>query len=141
MNFIIMREFFLKDLRWKLFSLLLAVTIWVTVHKVVSSSGISIAANSDHSKVFNSDRPVLVIAATAGAQLYHTAPETVKVTVTGAAEAIDDLRANQIRATVDLTDFQAQKDSKCSVDVSVPLGITVIAVDPPKVSIITPPTQ
>jgi hypothetical protein len=139
MDLNIMREFFLKDLRWKLFSLFLAVAIWGTVHKAVNGSGVSVG--SDSSKVIYNDRPVLVVAASADVHLYRTVPETVKVTVAGAPEAIGDLRTSQVRAAVDLTDFKAQKDSKCAVDVSVPPGITVIAIDPPKVGIVSPPAQ
>ena len=138
-----MREFFLNDLRWKLFSLFLALAIWGTVHKtlnVLNGPGGAATAISDN-KVIYSNLPVLPVAASADVQLYHVVPETVKVTVTGSADAIAVLQANQIRATANLTGFEAEKDFKCNVDVSVPAGITVISVDPQKVSVIHPPAS
>jgi hypothetical protein len=49
------------------------------------------------------------------------------------------LSANQIRATVDLTEIDAAKDLKRRVDVSVPSGITLLKVDPPQVGVVIPP--
>lgn len=133
-----MRELFLNDLRWKLFSLFLAVAIWGTVHRILNGSGSATAASADR-KVTYSDQPVAVVAAAADVHLYRVVPETVRVTVTGTDEAIAVLQANQIRATVNLTGLGADKELKRNVDVSVPAGITVISVDPQKVGIIAPP--
>ncbi len=133
-----MREFFIKDLRWKLFSLFLALAIWGTVHKILNASAPASAAGAEP-KVAYSDLPVLVVAASADVHLYRVVPATVKVTVTGSSEAINVLQANQIRATVDLTGFAPEKNLKINVDVSVPTGITVISVNPQRVGIISPP--
>jgi len=138
MNSVVMREFFLNDLRWKLFSLFLALAIWGTVHKILNGSGVSTTAISDN-KVTYSDLPVLIVASSSDVHLYRVVPETVKVTVTGSPEAIAILQANQIRATANLTGFEAEKDFKCNVDVSVPAGITVVSIDPQKVGVINPP--
>jgi YbbR domain-containing protein len=134
----VMREFFLNDLRWKLFSLFLAVAIWGTVHRVLNVSGSATAASADRNVTYY-NQPVLVVSASADVHLYRVVPETVKVTVTGPDEAIAVLQANQIRATANLTGFEAEKDFKCNVDVSVPAGITVVSIDPQKVGVINPP--
>lgn len=133
-----MREFFLKDLSWKLFSLLLALAIWVTVHKIQTGSSVS-AGTSNDSQVTYSDLPVLPVAASSDVHLYRIVPPTVKVTVTGSPAAIAVLQANRIRATVDLTGFAPESDLKCNVDISVPAGITVVSVDPQRVGVINPP--
>ena len=133
-----MRELFLNDLRWKLFSLFLAVAIWGTVHRILNGSGSATAASADRNVTYY-NQPVLVVSASADVHLYRVVPETVKVTVTCSDAAYAVLQANQIRVTADLTGFNAEKNLKCGVDVSVPAGITVISVDPQKVGIIAPP--
>lgn len=133
-----MREFFLHDLRWKLFSLFLALAIWGTVHKILNGSG-QPGDSGDNSKVSYSDLPVHLVSSSADVHLFRVVPDTVKVIVTGSKEAIATLQANQIRVTANLTDFAPEKDMKRDTDVSVPAGITVISVEPQKVGIIPPP--
>ncbi len=70
---------------------------------------------------------------------YRLAQPTVTVTVSGSPDAIAVLQANQIRATVDLSGIQTNKDLKRPVDVSVPPGVTLVSVDPPNVGVIVPP--
>lgn len=132
-----MRDVFTKDVRWKLFSLCLALAIWGTVHRVLSDSGPT-AASTDHQVIYN-DQPVFVVAASADVHLYRVAPETVRVTVTCSDAAYAVLQANQIRAIVDLTGLEADKEMKRNVEVSAPPGVTVVSVEPQKVGIIAPP--
>ena len=82
---------------------------------------------------------MFIVATAADVHLYRVAPDTVSVTVSGPPEVIGMLQANQIRATVDLTDIEPAKDLKRRVDVSVPSGITLVSVEPDKVGVIMPP--
>lgn len=134
------RELFIKDWRWKLFSLLLAVVIWFTVHRILLQSSTPVAA-SDTSKITYGSLPVAVVSRTADVHLYRIVPSEVKVTVTGSQEAIAVLQASQIRVSVDLSGFDPAKDLKRDVDVSVPPGITLISVDPDRVGVIPPPAS
>jgi YbbR domain-containing protein len=135
-----MRDLFTKDWGWKLFSLFLAVAIWLTVHNIIEEpkkSAVSGVANP----VTYGNLPVLVIASASDVHLYRVVPSAVSVTVSGSPEAIAVLQANQIRATVDLTDIESAQDVNRRVDVAVPSGIELVNVDPAKVGVIIPPLK
>jgi len=132
------RDIFVKDFGWKLFSLLLAAFIWYTVHKIIEEpqpSGLSTSV----SPVTYGELPVLIVATAADMHLYHVKPDKVSVTVSGPSDIMSVLEANEIRVTVDLSKFDPSKDSDEAVEVSVPGGVTLVKVTPPKVNVIAPP--
>ena len=133
-----MRDWVTKDLGWKLFSLFLAVAIWLTVHKIYeepkTASGLAVGDT-----VTFGNLPVLVVSTASDVRDFRVAPATVAVKVSGPHEVMADLQANQIHAMVDLTDIQSARDLRQRVDVSTPLGVTLVSVDPPKVGVIVPP--
>lgn len=136
-----MRDLFIKDWGWKLFSLILAAGIWVTVHKIIEPK--NNPATSTGSILTYGNLPVFVVATAADVHLYRVEPNTVSVTVSGSPDAIAALQVNQIRATVDLTDIETAKDLKDlkrQVEVSAPSGITLVRVEPQKVGVIIPPS-
>jgi YbbR domain-containing protein len=135
-----MRDLFIKDFGWKLFSLLLAAFIWLTVHKIIEEPP-SVTASAVSSPVTYGNLPVLIVATAADMRPYRVTPNTVSVTVSGPADAMAVLQANQIRPTVDLTDIDSATDLKRRVDVSVPSGVTLVSVEPAKVGIILPPKR
>ena len=134
-----LRDLFIKDWGWKLFSLFLAVAIWLTVHKIVDGPK-NTDTGAGGSTLTYGNLPVFIVASAADVHLYHVLPDTVSVTVSGSPEVIATLQANQVRATVDLTDVDAGKDLKRRVDVAVPSGVTLISIDPPRVGVLIPPT-
>jgi YbbR domain-containing protein len=134
-----MRDLFYKDWGWKLFSLILAAGIWLTVHNIIEPK--NTVATLTGNPVTYGNLPVFIVSTAADVHDYRVLPGVVSVTVSGSSDAIAVLQANQIRATVDLTDIESAKDLKRRVDVSVPFGITLINVDPPKVGVIIPPKR
>jgi YbbR domain-containing protein len=135
-----MHDWLTKDPGWKLFSLFLALVIWLTVHQIYEEPGtpaLPVAGNT----VTYGNLPVLVVATAADVRDFRVAPSVVSVTVTGSSEVMAVLQANQIRAVVDLTDIESGKDLRRKVDVSMPPGVTLINVDPPKVGVIIPPKR
>jgi YbbR-like protein len=133
-----MRDWVTKDFGWKLFSLFLAVAIWLTVHKIYEEPGAAPGLAGGVPVTFG-NLPVLVVSAASDVRDFRVAPATVAVKVSGSPEIMADLQASQIHAVVDLTDVQSARDLRRRVDVSTPAGVTLVSVDPPKVGVIVPP--
>jgi YbbR domain-containing protein len=133
-----MRDWITKDLGWKLFSLFLAVAIWLTVHKIYEEPGAASGLAGGNTVTFG-NLPVLVVSAASNVRDFRVAPLTVRVTVSGSAEDMARLQADQVHAVVNLTDIEPERDWHVSVEVSAPPGVTLVSVDPPKVGVIVPP--
>lgn len=132
------RNWLVVDFGWKLFSLLLAAGIWFTAHRILSESG---QLAGDGSPITYGNLPVTVVSAGVDLQGFELQQSNVTVTVTGPPEAIGKLQANQIRATVFLTDARSANTGKQHVDVSVPPGITVVSVKPDSIGVIVAPEK
>jgi YbbR domain-containing protein len=135
-----MRDLFIKDWGWKLFSLLLAVTIWFTVHRILQES-ILPSGTAGLNSVTYGNLAVDVVSTKADVHEYHPLQSTVTVTVSGAPEAIGKLQANQIHAIVNLDDLEGVNTAKQRVEVSVPAGITVVSIKPESIGVIAPPPK
>jgi len=132
-----MRDLFIKDSGWKLFSLFLAVVIWLTVHRILEPETVSLAGRT--STLTYEDLPVAIVASAADVSLYRATPTAVKVTVSGPPEVMDQLQASQVRAVVDLTGIVTAGDLRPQVSIFAPPNVTLIRVDPPTVAVIPPP--
>src|ERR1035437_8977223 len=104
-----MRDWVTKDFSWKLFSLFLALAIWLTVHKIYeepkTASGLAVGDTETFGNL-----PVLVISTASDVRDFRVAPATVAVKVSGPPEIMADLQANQIHAMVNLTDIPSARD-------------------------------
>jgi YbbR domain-containing protein len=132
------RDWVTNDFGWKLFSLFLAVAIWLTVHKIYEEPKTASGPAVGDTVTFG-NLPVLVVSAVSDVRDFRVAPATVAVKVSGPPEVMADLQANQIHAMVDLTDIPSNRDLRQRVDVSTPPKVTLLSVDPPKVGVIVPP--
>jgi YbbR domain-containing protein len=127
-----MHDWFTKDIGWKIFSVFLALVIWLTVHRIYEEPG---AATSRARENTYSDLPVLVVSEAADVHDFRVLPATVSVTVSGPPEAMSTLQANEIRATVDLT---TGKELRRKVEISTPPNVTLVSVEPSRVTVIVP---
>jgi len=134
-----LRDWFIKDLPWKLFSLTLAVAIWATVKTLSSESTAGTDPLRDWDVHTFANLPVLVVSAAADVREFKVNPDTVEVTVRSRPEIIAALQAKEIHVTVDLTEVEAARDLRKRVDVSTPPGVTFIRVNPPQVDVVVPP--
>jgi hypothetical protein len=140
-----MRDWFLKDLGWKLFSVILALAIWLTVHKILEESTPPpiVAPPLPPSPVAMTftNLPVLIVSAAADVREFHVTPNAVTVTVSGQPEIMAALQADRVHALVDLTDIEAARNLQRRVDISTPTGVTLVNVDPVEVNVVIPPQR
>lgn len=129
------RKLMTEDFGWKLFSVFLAVVIWVTVHKIREEPEASAASGVGNTY---GDLPVLVVSASADVHDVRVVPDKVDVKVSGPPDIMATLQANRIHAIVNLTGIDSAHELKRHVDVATPLGVTVMGVDPPEVTITIP---
>ena len=129
-----LRHIFLEDFFLKLFSLLLAVVVWLIVtFASQKEAGIT-------PRVF-SGLPVRVLSSTEDVRGFKVSPNVVEITVQGNAKALQSLQSKDIRAVVDLTGVAAARDLHKSIEVAVPAGVAFIRVAPEEVQIIFPPDR
>lgn len=135
-----MRDWFIKDLGWKFFSLFLAVAMWLTVYKIRSESESAGPAAGIQEPATFKNVPILIVSSAADVRDYHVNPATVNVTITGSPDDIAKLHADQVRAFVDLTGIDVGNLHR-HVDISMPPGLSLISVDPEQVDVGVPPPR
>ena len=134
-----LRDIFIKDVGWKLFSVVLATVIWFMVRPVSrepAKSGNPLAASVP--RTFT-NLPVVVMSSAADVRAFKVKPDTVRVTVSGRREIVDALTERDLRVTVDLTGIESARGLQARVTVAVPPGVTFIAARPPEVDVVVPP--
>ena len=134
-----MRDWFIKDLGWKFFSVFLAVAIWLTVYNIRNESDTAAPAGVQEPATFN-NVPILIVSSAADVRDYRVHPSAVTVTVSGAPDDIAKLHADQIRAFVDLTGIDVGNLHR-RVDISMPSGLSLTGVDPREVDVVVPPPR
>ncbi len=132
-----MSDWITKDFWWKLFSVFLAVVLWLTVYKIREEPVVAVAVAGN--PVTYDNLPVLVVSTASDVRDFRVLPGTVVVKVSGAPEVMAVLQANQIHPVVDLTDIVAGHNFKRRVEVSTPPGVTLVNVEPAEVRVIFPP--
>ena len=137
-----MRDWFTKDLGWKMFSAFLALAIWLTVHKILDESApspvvVPLLPPSPVATTFT-NLPLLIVSAAADVREFSVKPNVVTVTVSGQPQIMAALQAEQIHALVNLTDIETARDLHRPVDISMPAGVTLVTVEPAAVSVVIP---
>ena len=130
-----MSDWITKDFWWKLFSLILAVVLWLTVYKIRQDPVIAVASASG----VPLSLPISVVSSALDVHDFRVLPGTVVVKVSGPPEVMAVLQANQIHPVVDLTDITGARNLKRRVEVSTPPGVTLISVEPTEVDVLFPP--
>jgi len=129
-----------KDFWLKLFSLALAILIWVTVAVAIEKEG-SPVVPADASQIkqrhfFNLG--VTVVSSSADVHEIRVQPNEVEVTVQADGKTLSELQDKDIRVLLDLTGVEAAVGARKRLDVAVPPGVTPVQVEPPDVEVIFP---
>ncbi len=130
----LLRKLVLENFWWKLFSLALAVLIWLTVTFASQKEGKPVQRLFSH-------LPVLVLSATEDVHNFRLSPAEVEVTVQGDPRTLQNLQDKDVRPFVDLTGVGVARDLRERVEVSVPAGVTHTHVAPEEVQVIFPPDR
>ena len=130
-----MRDWLIKDIHWKAFSLLMAIGIWLTVRKIREEPEAQLAGVPGQRNTY--EVAVLAVSANADVHNAHLVPASVNVTVSGPAAVMNNLQAGRILAVVNLTGVDSAQDLPRTVEVSAP-DATVVDVQPPQVSVSLP---
>ncbi len=134
-----MRELFIKDWAWKLFSLVLAVGIWLVVNANRADTATEAAGARD--TVTFENLPVRVLSGGADVHEFKVQPPSVAVTVTGPHDIMSALQEKEVHVTLNITGIAAKPNARQVVDVSAPPGVTLVSVEPPSVELIVPTTE
>jgi len=124
-----------KDFGWKLFSLILAVALWVAVRRSVSETPVTVIPFAPVDTVTFTNLPVLAVSTSADVHNAQIVPSVVTVKLSGPSEVMAVLEENKVHAMVSLTGIDTASGLRLNVDVSAPPGVAVDKVDPPKVGV------
>jgi YbbR domain-containing protein len=133
-----MRDLFTRDLGWKLFSLFLAAAIWFTVNRILHEASLPPPDLNTSAQTYD-NLPITVVSAAADVHDFRVTPLVVKVTVTGAAETLKTIQADEIHAIVNLTGADLGREEHLPVEIYAPTNVTVTGIDPARVLVIMPP--
>jgi YbbR domain-containing protein len=131
----------LKDFWLKLFSLALAGLIYFTVNIAIKNdiSPVASLSLSPTEQLMIRELPIVVLTSADEMRGFTIAPKTADVTLQGDAASLRNLRKQEIRVVVDLSDPGALQGSRRKIEVSTPAGISHVRVDPQEVQVTPTP--
>jgi YbbR domain-containing protein len=133
-----LRNLFLQDIMLKLFSLGLAVLIWLTLSFTIQREGGPVLPSAINPQITLTNLRVLVMSSAQDTHMFQVMPKTVDVIVQAPATLLTSLHANDIRVIVDLTDVEAGSALRKRVEVFPPPGISVLNIEPDEVQVVVP---
>lgn len=138
---IFVRNLVVKDFWLKLFSLVLAVLIWLTVDfslsKEVSPWAALIGRTADETDVPG----VHVFIPPMDGRIVKVEPADVQVTLRGEPRLLKDIRAKDIHAQVDLDGVESASGLRRPVAIVLPKGVAYTRVDPAEVEVTVSPNK
>lgn len=134
------KDLLFKDLPLKLFSLALAIALWITVSALIEKNDRAKGETMSSFKEFQGV-PVAVVASSGDATGFKVTPALVTVSVRGTSEAIEELTPASVQADVNLAYWDSRGGLPLLVRVSSPVGTATVSVSPAEVKVIPPEMQ
>ncbi|MGP8021340.1 MAG: CdaR family protein [Limisphaerales bacterium] len=135
------RDWVAKDLTWKLFSLILAVALWITIHNLRETPEAADPFATVTAMTYT-NLPVLAVSAGADVHNAQIVPNLVAVEISGPSDIMAGLQKGDVHVLMNLTGLDSARLLRRNVDVSVPPGVTLDRVSPTEVSVtILPATE
>src|ERR1051326_5201804 len=133
-----LRHLCFHDLLLKLFSLALAILIWLTINFAIGKnedrpSGPSFVPHPVQQASFM--LPVMLLSSADNTRELKIDPKEVEVTVEGEPRLIKGLQKSDLKAIVDLSGIEAAQGLIKRIEISRPAGIAEVRVVPPEVKI------
>jgi len=135
-----LRNLFLNDIWLKLFSLALAILMWLTISFAIQKEvppTPSFIPRIIQRVTFR--LPVMVLSSADDTRSIKVEPQEVDVMVEGDAKRIEALQKKELRALVDLSGIEAAQNLVKRIEIFAPQGVGTFRVTPPEVKIIIPP--
>jgi YbbR domain-containing protein len=121
-----LRNLIERDFWLKLFSLVLAILIWLLVSFTIHKEAAPV-------RIFNI--PVLITSSVGNVHNLRAQPVEVEVKVRGEARKLEELETKDIRAFVDATGVQTVPGFR-KIEITVPADITFVQVTPTEVEVV-----
>ncbi|HAV64534.1 MAG TPA: hypothetical protein DCY13_19470 [Verrucomicrobiales bacterium] len=130
------RDLVFHNLRWKLFSVFIAVVVWNTYHLSDGTLGLreEIFDTSATGKFVGVN--VRVLTPQGSPYNYRASPPTVDFKVVGTREVVDSLSRGDLLVYVDAADFNEEGTNTVPVHVHIPTRATLLEVKPERIRLI-----
>jgi hypothetical protein len=126
-----LRDLLLKNFGWKMLSLVLAVAFWLTIKTVSTERG-------DQVERLYINLPVQIVSSTTDVRAFKVVPDLVAVTVKGRGDVMKALTDRELHVLVDITSADTSQPFTRRVQVALPIGVTIVRVDPTEVIVEAP---
>jgi YbbR domain-containing protein len=122
------RDLVFNNFWWKLLSVLLAVLTWITIDATLRKDSEQTPVITSSHRPF--DVPVTLLTSPRNTNQFRINPALVSVDVSGNADDLKKLQAEQIEAFVDATAIQDEKEVRKEIQVRTPPDVRVEKVEP-----------
>jgi hypothetical protein len=128
-----MRALLLNNFGWKMLSLALAIAFWLAIKTLSTERG-------DQVERLYINLPVQIVSSTTDVRTFNVIPALVAVTVRGRGDVMKALTEQEIRVFADTTsaDIAAGRNMTRRVQVAIPVGISIVRVEPTEVIVEVP---